>query len=181
MGYTTDFSGEIKIEPALTPEQVKYLKAFSETRRMKRDVAILKKMVQKNPDKIRTDVNLPLGEEGGYYVSGTGHYGQDATPDVIDSNHAPSEQPGLWCQWEPSKDGTTIAWNEGEKFYSYLQWMQYLVEHFLKPWKRVANGTIYWQGEDEDDFGQLIVEDNVVKFREGERSYGELRLLSEWR
>ena len=50
------------------------------------------------------------------------------------------EQPGLWCQWVPSSDGTEIAWDEGEKFYNYEEWMQYLLDHFLTPWGYLVAG-----------------------------------------
>ena len=41
-------------------------------------------------------------------------------------------QPGLWCQWVPNASGTAIVWDEGEKFYYYIEWIKYLIEHFLR-------------------------------------------------
>jgi hypothetical protein len=38
MGYTTDFSGEFKLDKPLTDEQAIYVNKFADTRRMKRDV-----------------------------------------------------------------------------------------------------------------------------------------------
>lgn len=38
MGYTTDFSGQFNVSPALKPEHMVYLAAFAETRRMKRNL-----------------------------------------------------------------------------------------------------------------------------------------------
>ena len=60
MGYTTDFSGHFEISPALNPDQIDYLTAFSETRRMKRDPQVTASL----PDKRRLAVGLPIGVEG---------------------------------------------------------------------------------------------------------------------
>lgn len=158
MGYTTDFWGEIKIEPALNPTEVAYLKAFADTRRMHR-------------------------ARGPYFVGGTGPAGQNADEDVIDYNQPDPSQPGLWCQWVPTHDGSALGWDGGEKFYHPVDWMVYLIEHFLKPdalafaalqrpkdfelftFNHVCNGRIDAQGEDAVDRWALRVQDNVVTAR----------------
>lgn len=85
MGYTTDFSGAFAIEPPLSAEQVAYLQKFSQTRRMKRDVAKLKAMYgEQNPDWPGSG----YGVDGGYYVGGTGeHWVSGVETDVIDRNN----------------------------------------------------------------------------------------------
>lgn len=153
MGYTTDFWGEVRIEPPLNDEEKAYLTKFSETRRMKRT-------------------------RGPYFVDGTGFAGQGDDEDILEYNHAPDGQPGLWCEWIPNEDGTAIVWNEGEKFYDAAEWMEYLVEHFLKPEPiakgecpdefaflqgHICNGSIDAQGEDPDDSWILSVHDNTVE------------------
>jgi len=70
--------------------------------------------------------------------------------------------PGIWCQWEPSKDGTEIVHDQGEKFYDYVEWMKYLMDKFITPWGYKANGAITWDGEESDDDGVLEVTDNAV-------------------
>jgi hypothetical protein len=149
VGYTTDFSGQINIEPPLNQEEVAYLKKFNETRRMDR-------------------------ENGPYFVDGSGFMGQGHDADVRNHNSPPKGQPGLWCQWVPTEDGTAIEWDGGEKFYSSKEWMAYLIDHFLKPGalakdalpflqaNHVLNGVIKAQGEDMDDRWKLIVKDNIV-------------------
>jgi hypothetical protein len=68
----------------------------------------------------------------------------------------------IWCQWEPTEDGTAIMWDQGEKFYDYDIWMEVIIDKFIKPWGLVANGSITWSGEDSEDQGVLEVDDNVV-------------------
>jgi hypothetical protein len=161
MGYTTDFTGAFTLDKPLEPRHATYLTKFSETRRMYR-----KASVANEPDPIREAVGLPVGDCGSYYVGSPAEFGQDYNnPTVSDSNRPPAGQPGLWCDWAPTKDGTGIEWNGGEKFYHYVNWLAYLIDHFLKPWGYTLNGTVEWQGEDREDIGTITVENNVVTER----------------
>ena len=148
MGYTTEFQGRIEIVPPLNQEEIDYLTKFNNTRRMNR-------------------------RNGPYFVDGSGFMGQGRDDDIIDNNKPPAGQPGLWCQWVPTEDGTALVWDEGEKFYNSVEWMAYLIEHFLKPGAlamgqlpflqgHLLNGTIKAQGEDMDDRWKLVVTDNIV-------------------
>lgn len=187
MGYTTHFNGQVEITPQLNKEEIKYLKAFSDSRRMDREC-------------------------GEYYVDGNGLRGQDRDIDVIDQNNPPKGQPSLWCQWRPSEDGNYIEWDGGEKFYDPAEWMKYIIDHFLKPdsvaklktercqagcsnceirykcWTtrenkykvnlpflqdHNCNGEIYCDGEDSEDNWMITVENNEVFIRQGEIVYGE--------
>lgn len=199
MGYTTDFYGEFEIGPEpLNPEHIAYLRAFAQTRRMKRNPEITATL----PDPLREAVGLPVGPDGAYYVGGNGeNFGQAHTPDVVDYNTAPGAQssgdfygtgpdwyerfqkaqemavaegaqPGLWCQWIPDEGGSTLAWDEGEKFYEYVPWLRYLIEHFLRPWGYVLNGEVTWQGEEADDRGKIVVTDNAIEVKVGRVVYG---------
>lgn len=152
MGYTTDFEGSVQIEPPLNQEEIDFLVKFNETRRMSR-------------------------EKGPYFVDGDGAFGQDHEGDIIDYNSPPAGQPGLWCQWRPTDDGTALKWDRGEKFYHATDWMEYLIWHFLKPGAFAAsalpflqanhtlNGVILAQGEDINDRWKLIVGDNNVSIQ----------------
>ena len=157
MGYTTTFGGAFIIEPPLNEHEVKYLQAFNATRRMKRT-------------------------KGQYYVGGTGLMGQDCEDDVLEYNTSPDGQPGLWCAWTVSDDGTRIMWDEAEKAYHMEEWLKYIIDHFIKPgavtsatdvqldqpqflpftYDHVVSGTVTAAGEDPGDLWVLMVEDNVV-------------------
>ena len=144
MGYTTEFKGKFKLNKPLDEETYTFLVKLSETRRVKRMVA------------------AKYGVEGEFYVDGTGHMGQDVDATVTDSNHPPSTQPSLWCQWTPSKDKKSIIWDEGEKFYNYIEWIEYIIQKVLAPKGYTLNGKMKWKGEDWDDIGTIEIIDNQV-------------------
>jgi hypothetical protein len=138
---------------------------------MKRDA----KKAETLPDLKRIAVGLPIGVEGGYFVGSEENFGQNNTPDVLNHNEPPQGQPGLWCQWTVNDANDAIEWDCGEKFYSYVEWLQYLIEHFLKPWGYTVNGTALWSGEESDDQGAI----EVVNNRVGTRAY-ELSSEIKW-
>lgn len=70
--------------------------------------------------------------------------------------------PGIWCDWIPTRDGMGIEHNGSEKFYNYVEWMKYLIEHFLKPWGYKVSGTVSWQGDNPADRGMIIANDNEI-------------------
>jgi hypothetical protein len=158
MGYTTDFRGHIDINPPLTEERAQYLRRFNETRRMKRNEEIVNTL----PDPYRQVVGLPVGAEGSYFVGSCGYMGEDNDTSVVDFNSPPQGQPGLWCQWTVNDAGDKLEWDGGEKFYDYVDWLQYLITHFYTPWGYTLNGAIEWRGEDWDDTGTIMVVNNAV-------------------
>jgi hypothetical protein len=162
MGDTTEFDGSVNISPPLNAHEIAYLRKFARSRRMDRLL-------------------------GPYFVDGSGFMGQGHDADVRDYGQPPAGQPGLWCEWEPTVDGTAITWNGQEKFYYSVEWMTYLIDTFLKPGASLAselaspvpgrhyrqdfrhftfdhelNGVLNAQGEREDDQWQLVVTHNVV-------------------
>lgn len=162
MGYTTDFDGTVTVTPPLNTFELAYLRKFARSRRMVRD-------------------------HGPYFVEGSGFLGQDDDADVRDHNTPPAGQVSLWCNWEPTEDGTAIEWNGAEKFHAADEWMAYLIDTFLKPGATVqaemaspvagrsypqefahftfdheVSGTIDAQGEDSEDRWRLVVTANAV-------------------
>lgn len=154
MGYTTTFDGSFDVSPPLEERHRLYLSAFCETRRMARNA----KITATRPDPLRHAVGLPVGAGGDFFVGETGYAGQDNGPDVIDHNNPPRGQPGLWCKWTPTEDGAFIEWSGAEKFYDYVEWLQYLVDYFLTPWGYALTGTVTWQGEETGDVGRIVAE-----------------------
>lgn len=154
MGYTTDFYGQFDVTPTLKPEDKLFLEKFANTRRMKRNCS-----------------TALYGVEGEFYVEGEGFRGQGDDLTVVNHNAPPSTQPGLWCQWIPSEDGTAIFWDGGEKFYEYVPWIEYLIEKILAPRGYTLNGTVDWVGEDRNDQGRIRIVNNVVKTQTAKMIY----------
>lgn len=84
-----------------------------------------------------------------------------------EERHEEPGYPGIWCQWAPSKDGWHIGWDGGEKFYDYVEWMEYLIKEFFFPKGYRLNGEIEWEGEEQGDVGKIMVVDNKVTVVEG--------------
>jgi hypothetical protein len=148
VGYTTQFHGSISVSPPLSAAEQEFLEQFANTRHMAR-------------------------AEGPYFADGKfGHGDNDHNPAIVPDYNEPDRlHPGLWCHWISNDDGTAIEWDEGEKFYHSIEWMRFLIDHFLKPdhiadlpflQGHTLNGEILAQGEDINDRWKLIVTDNVV-------------------
>jgi hypothetical protein len=172
MGYTTEFTGRVAVDPPLNEREAAYIRRFADTRRMQRT-------------------------KGPYYT-GTGFAGQDRELDITEYNTAPDGQPGLWCSWAPTEDRAGIEWNGVEKFYYADQWMAYLIDTFLKPgaelqleltdpiegryyapefehftFDHIVNGQIDAEGEAAGDRWTLVVTDNMVERREVDIADGD--------
>lgn len=199
MGYTTDFSGKLSLTPAATPKQVAYINDFSGSRRMGRDVNKLMKLyggqygrplVFNLTDEQKAHI-LALEADGFhvtaerkeinpvevYGVQGEFFANDNAERDgsVFDYNREPTTQPGLWCKWCLTKDGCYLEWDGGEKFYNYVEWLEYMIKHFFEPWGIKLNGEITWVGEDSSDRGKIKVIDNKVEVYEGRTTYKKKR------
>jgi len=200
MGYTTDFNGTLELSRELTKEEKDFINTFSLTRRMKRDVNKLMELYDGKYGIPNPKDNTPegiYGKDGEYFVRDDNFMGQTKDDSIIDFNIPPGQvefdskefsdfnfrweenrkrikngvcQPGLWCQWYIN-DENELEWDGGEKFYEYTNWLKYLIKHFFEPWGVKLNGTIEWKGEDRDDFGKIVVVDNVVTEKIGKIAY----------
>lgn len=144
MGYTTDFIGKFKFNKPLDADTLKLLTGLATTRRMKRNIK-------------------GYGIEGEFYIDGGGDFGQADDDTVLDHNRPPKTQPGLWCQWIPTQDGMYLEWDGGEKFYNYVEWLEYLIDKVLKPKGYSISGVVAWRGEDSGDIGTIEVKANKIK------------------
>jgi hypothetical protein len=154
MGYSTDFYGFWTLTPALSLAQTDYLKKFSRTRRVKRD-----------PNAIETDrrlaaIGLDLGVDAEYFVDT-----EDEDKSIVDLNLPPGNQPSLWCKWRVNDRGDRLEHNGGEKFDGYIEWLDYLVEHFFSPWGIKINGSVRYEGDVLLDAGTIEIIDNRIEVR----------------
>ena len=168
MGYTTWFNGSFKFDKPVEDWLVEYINKFNKTRRMSRDNDKIKELFP-NWEKLCLDGNL--GENGEYFIGGLGCYGQDKDGSVLEQNWPAYTQPGLWCQWVIGGDNDELMWDEGEKFYNYVEWLEYMIDNFFNPFGYVLNGDVTWDGEESDDTGIIHVENNVVDVEYGVHAY----------
>jgi len=71
------------------------------------------------------------------------------------------------CQWVSDKQGMYLEWDQGENFYFYIEWLQWLINNFFYPIGIKLNGEVNWQGEENSDLGKIIVKDNELKIKKG--------------
>ena len=167
MGYTTDFSGSLKFNKEVSEQLREYINRFSATRRMPR---INEKIKEIFPNWRELCFFGDLGNKGEYFAPVSSNYGQENDESVVDYNgYKDNVHPGLWCQW--IIDGDELVWDGGEKFYNYVEWLHYLIDHFFDPLGYVLNGDIVWQGEDSDDCGVIHVVNNFVEIEYGMHVY----------
>jgi hypothetical protein len=169
------FKGKDGLPSTITPEQQALLDELS-----KSGMSVTVKSITET----RTAEEI-YGKEGEFYVG-------DNEFAVIDSNTPPGQvpwsdknfdglaryeendrrineklcQPSLWCQWILDYDGS-LVWDGNEKFYHYIDWLEYMITNFFNPWGIMLNGEIQWEGESSDDIGKIVVKDNVVTVKKG--------------
>ena len=166
MGYTTYFHGAFEFNKEVSPQLKEYINRFSATRRMPRDNDKIKELY---PNWKELCFFGELGNKGEYFAPMSKCWGQDNDTSIIDYNgFRNAVHPGLWCQWIIN-DNNQLVWDGGEKFYSYVEWLEYLIKHFFAPSGYVLNGEVDFEGEDSDDFGAIIVKDNDVDIKYGFR------------
>lgn len=83
------------------------------------------------------------------------------TPQIKEQLREPP--PPSWCHWIPNEYGTHLTWDGAELFYDHVEWLEYLIEYYFKPWKLVLSGAIDWQGDDPDDRGCIHAKDNKIE------------------
>lgn len=78
-------------------------------------------------------------------------------------------KPGYWVHWIPNEDGTELKWDGGEKFYKYVEWLEYLIKNYFSKRGVELNGIVEWRGEDLDDTGEIKVVNNVIEVNKNPR------------
>lgn len=144
MGLTTEFEGAFTFDKKLDKETYELLLGLSETRRMKRRI------------------EKEYGVDGEFFVDGEGFYQDESrTNTIIDKNTPPGTQPSLWLQWTPTFDRKQLVWDGGEKFYKYVEWLEYIINKILIPRGYKLNGSVeYW--DEYGDTGLLMIIDNDI-------------------
>ena len=156
MGYNTWTVGHLDIDPPLRLVEQRYLTAFSQSRRFERPGGPYE--VPPNPAAaLRAESELPT----------------EVADRIADG------QPNYWCDWAPCWDGCCISPTGKEKSYSLRSWLDYLIDHFLRPGALASgsgspwlegfgfdhrlDGIIACQRDDNRELWLIRVDDNVVR------------------
>ena len=91
-----------------------------------------------------------------------GDHGCTTYTETVWNSDPEVEQPSSLCRWTPSDDGTRLEWDGEDAVVFQVEWLMYLIKHFLTPWGVTVNGELTWCGENPDDTGKIIVVDSQV-------------------
>lgn len=158
MSYTYDLFGKLSISPPLNADQVAYIQEFSGSYRHK-----FAPKWQSWPNPLREAVGLPVGIEGEYISSAMGT-GADFIDNCMEvDTDTPNKQPSFQCCWTTTAKGTALHWNKLGRTFAPTQWLEYMIEHFFKPWGVTLNGKVECHGEDKRDRTLIVVNNNCVR------------------
>ncbi len=72
-------------------------------------------------------------------------------------------QPESRCQWVVAPDKKHIVWDGNEKFYYYMEWLEYIVRNILEPKGYMVSGELMAEGEDvQNDVSKITVKNNKI-------------------
>lgn len=72
---------------------------------------------------------------------------------------------GGYVQWTPTKDGKGLTWDGNEKFYEYVECLEWLMKTYFARWGCTLSGSVKYKGESRDDRGVIVVEGGKVEKR----------------
>jgi hypothetical protein len=113
------------------------------------------------PDPLRVAVGLPVGLDGGYFVGSRGRAWDES---VKNPHIPPTDQPSCACAWLPTRNGAGLRQAAGaaaQPVQVQLDWLRYLVEHFLRPWGYTLHGELAAQ-DATGNRGRLVVNDTQI-------------------
>lgn len=153
MGYTTNFTGSFQTNEPVSEDLYNLVNGLARTRRMKRDGLSLKE----------------YGIDGEFFIEEENNdiFSKPSKGRIVNRNEPPSTQPGLWLHWMLKEDRQTIVWDGGEKFYNYIEWMEYLISRIFRPFGYKVNGKVKWDGESRGDIGTIEIVDNKIIINKG--------------
>lgn len=173
MGYYTEFTGSINIDPPLEKDMETYLNRYFKTRHFVRNKTKIFDVLNENGltmEDFTPPGTTDCGELGEFFADGHFEHLKNRNGDLVsfeecfldamDYNVTPEIIPSLWCSFE-LKGSDQLVLLDG-KNYEYIAWLEFLIYHLLKPRGYTLNGYIEFDGEDDNDNGCIQITDNVV-------------------
>lgn len=163
MGFSTAYLGRLTISPPLNDAEVDWLRAFAAIDRRHYhhpyDVAMNPRVVQQD------EANRARG-------------GRDA-PDPFATLTPRDGSPYPHLDWGPCMDGCCLEWTRQEKSRMAPEWIEYLIDHFLRPganaqssdrpefehftFDHQLNGTLAGERDDSRELFLIVVRDNALR------------------
>jgi hypothetical protein len=175
MGYNTKFKGSLKLSKTLTKEQQKWFNDWTTIRKKHYDsnklmehykgVGSLDGDYGENgeffgyiPNELRDGDNVWKSDYS-QWVNGSSDL---MFPIEGKNNDSPSNQPSLWNNWMIV--GDELFYNDGDKFYGYIEWLEYIRTKILSKWGITFEDgyKIKWRGEDKGDRGSIVYENGEL-------------------
>lgn len=97
-------------------------------------------------------------------------FGSDIRHDDDINHNNMFSAPSLYCYWEITSDGTTIFCSDSSHFYHYDEWLELIIKKVI-PENTFVNGVVSYHGEHDNDFGLIIIRNNVVEKKKGSEFY----------
>lgn len=163
-----DVRGRFTLNKPLEDGIYKQIKGLMETRRVKRDPQKL--------EELGFGLAKDFGTEGEFFfINGREleeklkEKGLTDDPSIIAFNKSPKTQPSLYCPWEISDNKKEIYCEaEPDGVREPVEWLEYIVENFLKPngYELKGRAIILYDylGDGEDINKQdVVIEDGKIK------------------
>lgn len=168
MSYYTYFDGAIQFNKPLNNDLADFIKKFAATRHFQRDTETLMQELDENNINIK-DILPPVpgindfGENCKFFAipNHDSKWNNTWLDSVMDFNSPPEDCPSLWCDIYLSKTHDKLYLRNGTN-YRYVSWLEWLIKYFFAPAGYILNGSVCYNGEDRDDRGVIVVENNSI-------------------
>lgn len=165
MGFSTTYLGRLDVNPPLNDSEVEWLRAFAAIDRRHYTEPY---EVAMNPRALQLD-RWPQQESGE----------QPADRDPFTSLVPRDGTPYPHLDWKPCEQGCCLIWDGTEKSRMAEEWLQYLIDHFLRPgaharlerrpeferftFDHSVDGIIAGERNDTRELFLIVCEDNQIR------------------
>lgn len=164
------FSEKFEIEEKLDDKLAEYMYHFFNTKHVKRDIELTKKVYQNWKDRC---YRSRLGVEGEYFVD---HYTQEKKEDILNEYEPPAPLPECWCCLRIERsDKDRLIWRndlmDSAMIIHRVRWIKYVLDNFLVPNGYTVNGemrfqaNLYREYKEELYEGKIKIENSEIKIK----------------
>ncbi|MBB2891682.1 hypothetical protein [Flexivirga oryzae] len=165
MGFSTTYLGRLDIHPLLNDFEVEWLRAF----------AAIDRRHYTEPYEVAMNPRALAIDDWQQHQAGSRPDGRDPFKSLSPDDGSPYP----YLDWQPCTQGCCLGWERREKSRMAEEWLQYLIDHFLRPgaharldgrpefepftFDHVVNGIIAGERDDTGELFLIRCEDNVIR------------------